>query len=405
MARLLRLRADALIARIRADRAAELWRARGSVRPGSSVSTSNDAKRKKMNAFNIPGDSPVINVSTDEVFGFRLPALWAILAITIALLATAVSLGIAAYAGGLRGGTAVQRTMIAALACVAVLYVHLIPMCWCAFSVSARVAGGVLWIVGIVVVMVGQVTFFVESQRDAGNQRAASVPVVEAPNSVDVPQHRGLAEIAGDRVQVVADLARIEARRCMGLCLSVAVSKAKLNAQLAALDAETAEAKRREAEEDRAVAQVERDDALRASLRADLVASQIASLIGTTESRLELMQDVAFAVVLEGAAVMGWLLVARVWPRVRVAPEVATGLAMVSDDPASQKTASAVVAGGISLSTRSEDDRVLDQIHAEVVAGRLRPTQAAIREFLGRGQATAGRFARLYRSRFNNGSE
>ncbi|MCV9986280.1 hypothetical protein OIV52_31105, partial [Burkholderia pseudomallei] len=83
-----------------------------------------------MNAFNIPGDSPVINVSTDEIFGFRLPALWAILAITIALLATAVSLGIAAYAGGLRGGTAVQRTMIVALACVAVLYVHLIPMCW-----------------------------------------------------------------------------------------------------------------------------------------------------------------------------------------------------------------------------------------------------------------------------------
>lgn len=358
-----------------------------------------------MNAFNMPGDSPVINVSTDEVFAFRLPFLWAILAITIALLATAVSLGIAAYAGGLRGGTPVQRTMIVALACVAVLYVHLIPMCWCAFSVSARVAGGVLWIVGIVVVMVGQVTFFVESQRDAGNQRAALVPVVEAPNSVDVPQHRGLAAIAGDRVQVVADLARIEARRCTGPCLSIAVSKAKLNAQLAVLDAETAEAKRREAEEDRAVAQVERDDALRASLRADLVASQIASLIGTTESRLELMQDVAFAVVLEGAAVMGWLLVARVWPRQPVAPEVATGLAMVSDDPASLRTASADVVGGKSLPTKSEDDHVLDQIHAEVVAGRLRPTQAAIREFLGRGQATAGRFARLYRSRFNNGSE
>ncbi|MET5012589.1 hypothetical protein AAHH80_35940, partial [Burkholderia pseudomallei] len=71
----------------------------------------------------------------------------------IAVLATAVSIGFAAIAGGLRGGTAVQLTMIVALACVAVLYEHLIPMCWCAFSVSARVAGGVLLIVGIVVVM------------------------------------------------------------------------------------------------------------------------------------------------------------------------------------------------------------------------------------------------------------
>lgn len=362
-----------------------------------------------MNAFNMPGDGPVINVSADEVFGFRLPLLRTIGAITVALLATAVSLGIAAYAGALRGGTPVQRTMIVALGCVAVLYVHLIPMCWCAFSVLVRVAGGVLWIVGIVVVMVGQVSFFVESQRDAGNQRAALVPVVEAPNRVDVPQRRGLAEIAGDRVQVVADLARIEVRRCKGLCQSVAASKAKLNAQLAALDAETAEAKRREAEEDRAVAQVERDDALRASLRADLVASQIASLIGTTESRLELMQAVAFAVVLEGAAVMGWLLVARVWPRsssrVPVAPGFAPDIGMVSDDPASLKIASSAVVDSMSVPIKSEDDHVLDQIHAEVVAGRLRPTQAAIREFLGRGQATAGRFARLYRARFDNASE
>lgn len=362
-----------------------------------------------MNAFHMPGDSPVINVSADAVFGFQFPRLRVIVAITVALLATTVSLGIAAYAGGLRGGTPVQRTMIVALACVAVLYVHLIPMCWCTLPVLVRVAGGVLWIVGIAVVMVGQVTFFVESQRDAGNQRAALVPVIEAPNRVDVPQRRGVAEIAGDRVQVVADLARIEARRCTGPCLSIAASKAKLNAQLAALDAETAEAKRREAEEDRAVAQVERDDALRASLRADLVASQIASLIGTTESRLELMQAVAFAVVLEGAAVMGWLLVARVWPRsssrVPVVPVLAPGIATVSDDPASLKIASAVVLDSVSVLTKSEDDRVLDQIRAEVVAGRLRPTQSAIREFLGRGQATAGRFARLYRARFANASE
>lgn len=375
-----------------------------------------------MNAFNMPGDGPLINMSADAVFGFRFPLVRVIGAIMVALLATAVSLGIAAYAGGLRGGTSVQRTMIVALACVAVLYVHLIPMCWRAFSILTRVAGGALWIVGIVVVMVGQVTFFVESQRDAGNQRAASVPVAEAPNRVVAPQGRGLAEIAGDRVQVVADLARIEARQCAGRCLTVAASMAKLNAQLAALDAEAAEAKRREVEEDRAAAQVERDDALRASLRADLVASQIASWLHTTASRLELALALASAVVLEGAAIVGWMLVSVVIGHERGRVVIATGSEAVvplfdvvapqagittidraacEGVPAIAATVRDDVGGSDHVGTTiSTDEQLLEKIHDAVVAGALDPTQDSIRRLLRCRQPKAGRLNRLYQERF-----
>ena len=264
----------------------------------------------------MPGANPAVATSADAAYRVRLTLLRGI-EIAIALLATTVSLGIAAYAGWSRGGTLVQRTMIVATAEVAVLYVHLIPMRWRAFAAPIRIAAGALWIVGIVVVMIGQATFFVESQRDAGDQRAASVPVVETPNRVGASRGRSLAEIAEARVKVVTDLARIEARRCVRACPSVAAGKAELTARLAALDAETAEAKRREAEEDRVTAQVARDDALRSSLRVDPVASQIAPWLDTTGSRLELVQAVAFAVVLEWAAVMGWLLVSAGRQRAR----------------------------------------------------------------------------------------
>ena len=359
-------------------------------------------------AFDAPCSRTVINVSagTGAASDSR-QTLLQVIAVTIALLATIVSLGIAAYSSCLRGGTLVQQAMMVALASAAVLYVHLIPMGWRVFTAPIRVAGGALWCVGIVVVMVGQVTFFVASQRDAGNERAALVPAAEVLPSAGSPHSRSLLEIAGSRVQVVADLARIDARRCTGDCPSVAAHKAKLSAQLVALDAETAEAKRREAEEDRLVARVERDQALRESLRADPVASQIAPWLGTTAQRLELVQAIAFAVVLEGSAIMGWVLVAHVWPgstsRVPVVPGLASDIAMVVPaDPATPLIESVVSEDLGGTADRSADDQILDKIHAEVVAGRLRPTQAAIREFLGRGQTTAGRFARQYRARFNN---
>jgi hypothetical protein len=359
-----------------------------------------------MKASNSSGDCPTLSIPADTRSSFRLHPFLVIVAITIALLAAAVSLGIAAYAGWLRGGTPVQQTMSVALACVAALYTHLFPTGWRAFSAPTRVAGAALWIVAIVAVMIGQMTFFIESQRDAGNWRSASVPVVEATHRLDVSRVRSLAAIAEDRVQVVANLARVEAYRCMSSCPGVAVRKATLEAQLVALNVETAEVKRHEAEDDRLVAKAERADALRASLRTDLVVSQVAFWFGTTEPRLELMQAAVFAIVLEGTAMMSWLLVARVWPpsasRGTVAPSRAFDAVVVEpDEPVHPAIEPIEVATPEVAPTASEDDRVLDEIHVEVVAGRLKPTQAAIRGFLKCGQAMAGHMARLYRARFD----
>ncbi len=358
-----------------------------------------------MNACSMSGDRPAKTMFVDTGPSFRFALIRVIAAITVASLATAVSLGIAAYAGWLRGATPVQRTMIVALVCVAVLYVHLITMYWRAFSASGRIACGALWIVAVAAVMIGQMTFFIEAQRASGDHRVASVPVAELTRRVDMPRGRSLADIAEERVQLVVDLARVDAHSCTGRCPGIAVRKATLDAQLAVLDAETAEAKRRESEEDRLVAKAERDDALRASLRADPVASQIASWIGMTESRVELVQAAMFAVVLEGAAIMSWLLVVRVWPRTASGEPVAPGLASDATIIEPGESVSLVsnplkIPIAAQAHAKTEDDHVLDEIRAEVVAGRLKPTQAAIRRFLECGQVTAAHFARLYRARF-----
>ncbi|NKJ47192.1 hypothetical protein CIC12_10645 [Burkholderia sp. SG-MS1] len=328
------------------------------------------------------------------------------MAIAAAALPTAVSFCVAAYAGWSRGATPVQRMMSVAMAGVAVLYVHWALTAQRSFSVPIRVAGAALWCAGLMVLMFGQVTFFIESRHDAGNRRAALVQAVVATRRVDVLSGRSLAEIAEDRIQVVTDLARTEARRCIGSCPAIAVRKAKLGAQLAALDAEMDGVKRREVEDDHLAAQAERADALRESQRADPVVSQVAAWVGTTEPRLELAQAAVFAVVLEGAAIMGWLWVAQVCSRTSarepVAPKLVEGTAPVAcDEPAIFATGTVEAATPAVVSAGSDDDCVLGDIHAAVTAGRLKPTQAAIREFLECGQATAGRFARLYRTRID----
>jgi len=387
-------------------------------------------------AFHTSNRDPLHDVR-DEVPGFIFYLTQAI-SIMVAVLPTTVSLGIATYAAWLRGGTLAQRLMLVGLAGVATLYVHaFLPMRWRALSVSTRVVGGLVWCFGVLVVMYGQATFIVASQWEAGNQRAASVPVTPGPEGADVPPGRSLTEIARDAARASADLALVESRRCIGDCRTLTSRKTILSAQVAALNTEADEAKRREAEEDRRNEQADRIEALRATLRASPVAALVALRLGTTEATVELAQAIACAVVLEGAAIMGWLSVSvslrRPVGRASVASDdhqpvvsvqsvasdvtepVVRGQPVSVSDPVEVVPESAlpvadaavVVPVGECVEEQanvgplsSEDDELLTIIHKEVVDGRLKPTQKAIRDYIGRGQPEACRLRRLYVARF-----
>lgn len=329
-------------------------------------------------------------------------------ALAFALLATAVSICIAAFSGGERGGTYAEQAMSIALSVVAVLYVHLAPTLLQRLGWAVRMVAIVLWFVGLVVVAYGQATFVMLAQEHAGNVRALSAPDATIQVVAAAPGVRDPLQIAQDVSRMRLALARVDANACLGACTRLKVQKTALLAKLAELNVEASEATRREAAADRAAEQLEHDNALRDRLRSDPVVSHLAKLLGTTESVLSLSLAVAVAVVLEGAAIVGWL-------TVRVASgrqeDRATRAATLPDTLASRDYAIAVahvggiehpptLAGANASERLSDDTREIVRIHAAVCAGRLSPTQKAIRKFLGCGQQRAGHLNRVYAERF-----
>ncbi|KWK63362.1 hypothetical protein [Burkholderia stagnalis] len=341
-----------------------------------------------------------------------------------AMFATIVSIAIAMYAGWHRGGSVVERVMSISISCVAVVFVHLLPMGRRLLNGSARLFAFLLWVVGLIVVLYGQVTFVLVSRQHAGDQRVAMAPTFTQPFLRVTSPRRTLTEIAREASKAKVDLARVEARSCVGDCQWLKVRRTILETQLATLETEAGEARRHEAEEDRHNRLVDQEAASRAALRADPVASEVATWLGTTEGRLELLLALACSVVLEGAAITGWMLVSVRSSRANgraavmagridesleqrvVAPEsgAATG-----DHSPSVADLDGISAAGVTIAddtaTDSEcvgdDFHLLREIHKAVVAGRLRPTQAAIRSFLKCGQSKASRLKREYFVRFD----
>lgn len=337
------------------------------------------------------------------------------LAMALALVATLASLGMATYAGWQSGGLLTERIIRIALTGVAVLFVHWLPTGWSALRGAARFAAIALWTVATTVVLYGQTSFFMISQQHAGELRAAAVPAPAVSTGTSLPPGRSRTAIAKDTAKVSTDLARAQAARCIDDCPALKVRRARLAAEIMALHTEADEAQRREANEDRRYAQADRADELRSTVRADPVAFPVASWLGTTEHRVELLIGLAYAVVLEGAAVVGWLLVSVAPSRAAVVSDLGPVRSdqghsrdpAVSDRDAAPPDRDAIVsdrpvAGSKSAGSlvMSDDDLLLKKIHEAVVAGELKPTQQAIRKLLRCGQPKAGSLNRQYLARF-----
>ncbi|MET3116985.1 hypothetical protein AAKU64_001198 [Undibacterium sp. GrIS 1.8] len=316
------------------------------------------------------------------------------LALLVAIAATLASLGIAIYTGWQSSGLLIERLIRIALIGVAVLFVHWLPAGLHELRGLVQVAAFTLWLVATLVVLHGQITFFMISQRHAGDLRVATIQTPSVPLMASSLSGRSRTDIAKEKTKVISDLARAQLQRCLGECTTLNVRRARLAAEIMALDAEADEAKRYEAMDDRRNSQADRVDELRASLRADPVAFSVATWIGVTEQCLAMVIGLAYAVVLEGTAVLGWIMVSAALGRTAGRNVVVSDsiLGVLEHDPAVEIDSSRGVI--------SNDDKLVERVRAAVVAGELQPTQFSIREFLGCGQPKAGRVNRLYVARY-----
>jgi hypothetical protein len=314
--------------------------------------------------------------------------------------ATSTAVTLSVLAGWQRGGEWPERLVWVAIGVVLVFSAHMLPALVRTAPLAVRVVACVLWLACMTAAAYGHATFFVMAQRHAGELRAASVAVA-APT----PSDRSLTVVMAERANVIAQLATANARRCAGDCRTLDSHRVSLVARLDALNAEADEVRRRQADDDRVTAQ-------RDALLVDPVASRLASLLGTTASRVDLLSALAFAALLECVACLLWAIALRPSPvltsyspspataAARTAqPEVTKGTTVTPGHealPASHESPNDPVmplpVASVSVAQPVHDD--VTRLQRDISAGRVRATVADIRRHLGCSQARAAALRR-----------
>ncbi|NKA33296.1 hypothetical protein ACQVRY_13830 [Ralstonia pseudosolanacearum] len=310
----------------------------------------------------------------------------------LASAATGTAICLSVLAGWQRGGSLAERLVWVAIGVVLVACAHLLPALVREASVGVRGVAGVLWLACMATACFGHTTFFVLAQRHAGELRAAVTPIAEP-----VPPGRSLTAVMAERATVIGLLAIANAQHCSGNCTTLEARRVTLTAKLEALDAEVTDVRRHMTERDRATAR-------RDALLADPVTARLATLLGTTAARVELLSGLAFAAVLEGVACLLWTVALRspAVANASVVAPVADSHASVtaphatvaSHEPAQHGEArpadgAAVTAPDAPPSANASRDPDVTQLAQAVAAGRLRSTVADIRRYLGCSQARA----------------
>ena len=333
----------------------------------------------------------------------------------LALGATGTAVCLSVLAGWQRGGTPPERVVWVSISVVLVVSAHLLPTLVRDSPVTVRLMGYLLWGACMVTVCYGHATFFLLAQQHVGDVRAAAV--TGEVTDIAARPARALTPVMEERVTVTRELALAKVRRCSRDCAGLEARRVTLAAKLDALNAEADEVRRQQAERNRVM--VQRD-----ALRADPVTSRLATLFGVGTARVDMLSGLVFAAVLEGVACLLWTVALRSPSQsapVPPAPETmqteSPPVANVTVMPQQTVTAShveeivsreavtgdrATITGGHlphddpvtpPPDVSSPDDDVT-RLVGDIAAGRVRPTVADIRRYLGCSQARASALRR-----------
>jgi hypothetical protein len=304
----------------------------------------------------------------------------------LALAATITATCLSILAGWQRGGLLAERVLLVCVGVVLVVAAHLLPALCRPHGWRIRALGIALWLGCMTATCYGHAIFFVMAQKHAGDIRAAAVPVLSVPG-------RNLAEIAKDRIGIVARLTRVTEHKCGDRCAAVRIERATLAARLVALDAESAEVTRHELAIDRA-------DAERAAAKTVPLAGLLTASGDT--GHVELIGSMAFALVIEGVACFSWLLALRsAEVPVRAVTPAQHASHVLPVTPVT-RTSTLVAHGGNDASGLPDAATLPAVGHADDLTrvltatrnGTLRSTVSEIRKHLGCSQAKAATLRR-----------
>lgn len=253
------------------------------------------------------------------------------------------------------GVTWIDKTLLSLLAIVICLCAHLLP------ALSKRRTVWLLWCACLVATMYSQLSFFTNVSNVAGE--------IRAKNSVQVANSTQQIE------SIKQALSRITARPIAVVARDL--SKSTNDKRIAALNAELDEAKRVEKLQDTLIALESNAVTIQSAESKDPLHSLLESVTGGNTAVISIAIGTTFALVLELLAVFLWYeLLSKSQPEVK--PEIS--VSSVSPELTELPVPEVLVS--------SEDEKLAILKHA-IDTGKIKPTVAAIREFLQCSQSQA----------------
>lgn len=252
----------------------------------------------------------------------------------LASFVTLTAMAMASAAAWERGGGSIDRALLVALSVAICAGAHLLP------AVSKRKMAWLLWVGCLLGTIYSHLVFFTHTSLHAVEVRAQQS-----------------SQVAGVQKQIEAvreALSGISARPVSVIAAELAVTNGWRKRR--ALEAELSEAKRAAGFRDALVRLNGKATEAGVASATDPVTERIASVTGSSESSISLLIGLGFAILLELVGALLWVEVLR--------PTLTSANSKPSRDP-------------------------LAEMRAAIDAGKLKPTVAGIRSFLGCSQAKA----------------
>ena len=295
--------------------------------------------------------------------------------LSVAIVASLISAGIAILVGMHRSDVTVEIIIFSSVGCLSVFGAHLLLPLSRHRGWFLRTLGGMLWLLCTAFVGYSHTTFFVTAQDRAELRRSEQYNVDNAPSNPKPSRELSavLSEIAATRDTLVS----LELSTCRSRCLKKQEKATALMGKIEALEAEAEEIRKWRSDSADHLAAT-------SAQKVDPLNQRLSRVLGLQISTIDLVTALLFAGLLEAVACYCWFL-------------FLTRSDAHMTHRSSEMTAHVTTDATIDVTDEncSDLDRQVALVQAEIHAGRIKCSVKSIREYLGCAQARAREVRKL----------